>query len=146
MAQSSNAVVLGSVAGVNGAKDSTNVGIGTTAPSRKLEVIDSSNSGLRVQTNAQGGTVASFGGLGSFQVDAPGVTGGRLTIAESGNVGIGTNAPAARLQVNGNVRVTNGEVYVTSPNGIILTDSSNKCWRMQVNQSGQLITTSVFCQ
>ena len=53
-----------------------NLGIGVTVPSFKLQVIDSSNTGLRVQTNTAGGTVASFGGNGVFQIDAPGVVGG----------------------------------------------------------------------
>jgi hypothetical protein len=50
-------------------------------------------------TSVTGGQVASFGGLGDFHVDAPGVGGGRLTILENGNVGIGTNAPPGKLQV-----------------------------------------------
>ncbi len=141
----SNSVVLGSIAGVNGAEISANVGIGTTKPLRKLEIIDSSNSGVRVQTNSTGGTVASFGGFGDFQIDAPGVVGGRLAVTENGNTGLGTNQPASRLHVNGNLRISNGEIYVTNPNGIILTDSSNKCWRVTVNQSGQLVTKSLFC-
>lgn len=75
------------------------VGLSTTTPSFKLHVIDSSNAGLRVQTNTAGGTVASFGGNGAFQVDAPGVVGGRLTITSNGLVGLGTNAPGAMLDV-----------------------------------------------
>lgn len=80
------------------------LGVGTAAPNFKVEVIDTSNTGLRVQTNAAGGTVASFGGNGAFQVDAPGVGGGRLQITESGNVGIGTGTPGAKLDVNGTGR------------------------------------------
>jgi hypothetical protein len=80
------------------------VGIGLSlgfAPTFKLEVIDSSNKGLRVQTNAAGGTVASFGGNGDFQIDLPGVNGGRLVVKENGNVGIGTTSPDSPLTVNG---------------------------------------------
>ena len=80
-------------------------GIGTDAPTFKLHVIDSSNTGLRVQTDAPGGTVASFGGNGDFRVDAPGIVGGRLIVKgdSSGNVGIGTPAPLHKLHVNGMV-------------------------------------------
>ncbi len=92
----SNSLVLGS--GVN-------VGIGTTAPTFKLQVLDPSNTGLRVQTNTAGGTVASFGGVGAFQIDASGVGGGRFQVSENGNVGIGTNAPADKLDVNGVLRL-----------------------------------------
>jgi hypothetical protein len=77
------------------------VGIGTSNPAFKLEVIDPLNNGLRVQTNTTGGTVASFGGNGGFFVDAPGIGGGRLAIMENGRVGIGTNTPQQTLHVNG---------------------------------------------
>jgi hypothetical protein len=53
-----------------------------------------------VQTNTAGGTVASFGGNGEFQIDSPGTNGGRLVVKENGNVGIGTNGPGSRLHVN----------------------------------------------
>jgi len=85
-----------------------NVGIGTTEPGFKLEVVNPSNTGIRVATGAAGGTVASFGGNGKFYVDAPFIPGGRLTILENGNVGIGQNNPTAKLDVNGTVQSTSG--------------------------------------
>jgi hypothetical protein len=93
----SNSLVLG-----NG---NVNVGIGTTAPANKLQIVDSSNTGLRVQTNTAGGTVASFGGKGAFQVDAPDTFGGRFYITEDGKVGIGLNFNQSpdKLAVNGSV-------------------------------------------
>lgn len=81
-----------------------NVGIGTVSPSHQLEIVDTTNTGLRVQTNIAGGTVASFGGFGDFQIDAPGVVGGRVIVKENGNVGIGTTAPSAQLEVAGTVK------------------------------------------
>jgi hypothetical protein len=95
----SNSLVLGSIIGLNGATASPNVGIGISAPQFKLHVIDQSNAGLRVQTDRTGGTVASFGGFGQFRIDAVGVVGGRLTITESGEVGLGVAAPAYKLHV-----------------------------------------------
>ena len=50
MVTESNAVVLGSINGVNGASSSVNVGIGTTAPIYSLDV--QGNNGLRVQTTS----------------------------------------------------------------------------------------------
>src|SRR5262249_18618534 len=46
------------------------VGIGENVPSFKLQVNDPSNLGLRVQSNVSGGTLASFGDKGSFQIDS----------------------------------------------------------------------------
>ncbi|HWN97659.1 MAG TPA: hypothetical protein VNS63_00145 [Blastocatellia bacterium] len=103
---SSNSLVLGSTYGVNGVFNPTRVGVGTTSPLYQLHVIDPFNSGFRVQTNMSGGTLASFGGFGDFYVDAAGVPGGRLTITQSGNVGIGNNNPSSKLQVNGNVAIS----------------------------------------
>jgi hypothetical protein len=103
----SNALVLGSISGVNGAAADTRIGIGTTAPAFKLEVVDPVNTGLRVQTNTAGGTVGSFGVFGDFAIDSPGTSGGRLLVKENGNVGVGTNFPDARLDVNGKIRVRN---------------------------------------
>lgn len=80
-----------------------NLGIGTS-PSFKLHVIDPSSTGLRVQTNSVGGTVASFGGNGAFQIDAPGIVGGRLVVKENGFTGIGTSNPQDRLEVAGIIR------------------------------------------
>lgn len=102
----SNSVVLGSINGVNGATADTKVGIGTTAPLFKFHVVDPTNAGLRVQTNTAGGTVASFGGLGDFQIDSNSVAGGRFAVRENGNVGIGTNLPEAKLDVAGKVRIS----------------------------------------
>lgn len=97
----SNSIVLGRTTG--GTLD--NVGIGLANPTFKLHVVDAGNTGLRVQTNAGGGTVASFGGNGDFQVDAVNVPGGRFIVQQGGNVGIGTATPQAKLDVNGIIRV-----------------------------------------
>ncbi len=84
------------------------VGIGITSPAYKLQVIDALNTGLRVQTNIAGGTVASFGGNGAFQIDAPFIVGGRFNVLENGNVGIGITFPTEKLMVNGNIQSTSG--------------------------------------
>jgi endosialidase-like protein len=55
--------------------------------------------GLRVVTDTPGGKVGLFGPIGDFVIDAPSVPGGRLTVKENGNVGIGTASPAARLHL-----------------------------------------------
>ena len=91
LVSASNAMVLG---------DGTiNVGIGTSTPAHRFEIIDPGSTGLRVQTNTIGGVEASFGGNGAFQIDAPGIVGGRFVVTQGGNVGIGTSTPANTLEV-----------------------------------------------
>jgi hypothetical protein len=126
----SNSLVLG---------NNVNVGIGTSTPTYKLQIIDSSNTGLRVQTDTTGGTLASFGGNGAFQIDAFGIVGGRLSVKENGNVGIGTNNPNTKLQVTG------GSVFITNPNSLIITSPNGACWFITVNNAGALTTISVPC-
>lgn len=157
----SNSLVLGGVNGINGANADTNVGIGltnptqrlqvvgnavfsgnlgvgTAAPNFKFELIDSSNTGLRVQTNGAGGTVASFGGFGAFRVDAPGSTGGRFTILENGNVGIGYTNPTEKLSVFGSGNFlgnlsSSGNGFFGGNLGIGVSNPTNK---LQVSGNG----------
>ena len=42
-----------------------------------------------------------MGGAGLFYVDGPGVVGGRFTILDNGNVGIGNSNPSSKLTVEG---------------------------------------------
>ncbi len=96
-----NALVLGSINGVNGANADTNVGIGTTAPTYRLHLGVSNNS-FRVEGPATAGTnspAASFGGYGDFGIDAPGIGQGRFVVKESGFVGVGVAAPTHVFQV-----------------------------------------------
>ncbi len=82
-----------------------NVGIGTSFSTHRLSVQDSNN-GLRVQTDNPGGALASFGGFGTFMIDAPGTAGGRFSLLENGNVGVGTSTPSFKLDVNGTINAT----------------------------------------
>ena len=100
----SNSLVLGSIQGVNFATADTFVGIGTTAPQTKLHV----NGGVFVtgprNSSPSGNGIAlssesTFDSIQTFS-NRP------LAINPIGNnVGIGTTAPAARLDVNGTIRV-----------------------------------------
>ncbi len=68
-----------------------NVGIGTAAPEAQLHI----------GGNGLGATDHAFrmGGRGQFVIDAPGVIGGRLAVAQDGNVGIGTANPGRLLHI-----------------------------------------------
>jgi hypothetical protein len=113
--KASNSMVLGSIAGVNFAAADTNVGIGITAPTAKLHIGSPSGgaatTGLRIEGPSRSGTgafAASLGGFGDFDVDAPGIVGGRFTVKENGRVGIGTASPDNTLSVNGTADKTGG--------------------------------------
>jgi hypothetical protein len=77
------------------------MGIGTGSPSSRLHVFDSSNTGLRVQNNLAGGTVGSFGFKGAFNIDSNANAGGRFSVLENGNVGIGVPNPLQLLSLSG---------------------------------------------
>ena len=98
------------------------VGIGVTAPQQQLSVA----AGMNIdQNNANNGTIANsliFGSFSGEAIASKRTAGGnqygldfyannvnRMSIANNGNVGIGTNAPSEKLHVVGNfIRVDGG--------------------------------------
>jgi hypothetical protein len=95
------------------------VGIGTSAPSSKLTVYDTTNA-LRVATRDVGSRLASFGGAGTFEIDSTGRNGGRVMVKDNGNVGIGMINPQEKLHVIGNIRLnlTTIRSGTGDPNGV----------------------------
>ena len=64
----------------------------------------------------------------------------RIRVGTDGNVGIGATTPGAKLEVSG------GDIFVNnSANGVILKAPNGGCWRITVDNSGNLTTTSVSC-
>jgi hypothetical protein len=99
-------------------QSASNIGIGTTSPSAKLNV----NGDIKIE----GTSSLSFGGTASVPawginssgsdliINDQAATTGDVLFTNAGNVGIGTNAPSQKLHVDGAVRVTGG--YYDSSN------------------------------
>ncbi len=116
-ADQSNSVVLGSVADVNGASTSVNVGIGTTMPQARLDIAATGDGAglLRFSTErpwvfrqaySGPGTalrLQPITGLKNFEITAAGGTNVATFVGDDANprVGIGTISPAHRLSVIG---------------------------------------------
>ncbi|MGZ3807670.1 MAG: hypothetical protein ACXVCE_06255, partial [Bacteriovorax sp.] len=106
-----------------------NVGIGTTAPSTNLHVSSSGtdNTSIIVQNTSTGGhsyglfsTGSTSGaGAGKFAISDNGSP--RLSIDSTGNVGIGTTSPGAKLEISGNVKISDG----TQAAGRVLTSDAS---------------------
>ncbi len=64
----------------------------------------------------------------------------RMVVASDGNVGVGTTNPNSKLQV------TNGDVYIENiSTGVILRSPNGGCWRVTVDNTGNLVRTAITC-
>ena len=119
-------------------KSTGNVGIGTTAPNallqmgntvsnRKIVLFDIANNNhqfygfginnatLRYQVDATTASHVFYAGTGSTSSNE------LMRIQGNGNVGIGTTTPTARLDITGNIKITDG----TQGAGKVLTSNAN---------------------
>ena len=102
------------------------VGIGTTSPARKLHIKNDGQiklentgtggwAGLDILTSSGTNNYDMYMGMtdndGRFFIDVNS-NGDDLVILQNGNVGIGTNNPAQKLHVNGNVDIDNGGIQL----------------------------------
>ncbi len=144
----SNAMVLGSINGVNGASANTKVGIGITAPQFTLDLHGGilhvggnvpqthSAEGVYLDWNAltgttgetdfvnnQGGGNGGFAFMNTLSSGTPVST--LMFIAGSGKVGIGTTAPDSLLTVNGSADKPSGGSWGTYSDGRLKTLHGN---------------------
>ena len=114
----SNSLILGGTGA-----DVVNVGIGTSSPSAKLDVSSTSysllqlsttgaNSNVNIDINTTGAGTAQFsqyGGTGGFTFATQGtLPTPAMSIIDNGNVGIGTTAPAQKLEIqDGHILLSN---------------------------------------
>ena len=64
----------------------------------------------------------------------------RMVVAADGNVGVGTINPNSKFQVS------NGDVYIENiSTGVILRSPNGGCWRVTVDNTGNLIRTAITC-
>jgi len=121
-------------------QSASNVGIGTTTPFSKFTTygaLSTSTSQISV-VNSEGGHIIlrtgisgiSNSGLSLISADVAGTNQNtRLVVSSTGNIGIGTTAPNAKLDVNGNTIITgslqiSSSIFQYSNNAAIISGST----------------------
>jgi hypothetical protein len=133
--------------------DSTNnrVGIGTTSPSDKLEVYaNGADVALRIHEDAgthqarlhlrRGGSDWEIINDNNLTIESEGSE--KMRITTTGNVGIGTTTPCAKLEVNGHFAATTKSFIIPNPKkggrlqyGVVETDEHSVYIRGKSNQN-----------
>jgi hypothetical protein len=126
------------------------VGIGNiTSPTAKLHIRadDNEHASLKLEPTGTGKLAMITLGNNGHEITAREngdlkftTQEGRNFVYESGNMGIGTSDPVARLQI------ANGDIFIENiDRGIIMKSPDGNCWRGTLNNSGMLEFTQVDC-
>jgi hypothetical protein len=103
----SNALVLGSISGVNGAASSVNVGIGTPTPAKALDVVGEIRASSTVTASSFSGSGAALTGVTSASLNCAGcVTNAQLGVNYAGSASQGGPATSALSAVIANSALT----------------------------------------
>ncbi len=103
----SNAMVLGSINGVNGATANTNVGIGTTAPTTTLHVVSSSTyQPVLIQSSSSFGTWLELGNTSTGGHTWNILSAGGANGEGAGNLGITDLTGKSTIDLEGNVNIS----------------------------------------
>ncbi len=131
---SNYSIVLGAINGINGATQDTNVGIGTTAPTAKLDIVGgklkitdgTQGAGFLLTSDANG--LASWSGSTTFWNTNGNALGnnaiGKLGSTDNSSISIVTN-DIERLQIDksGNIKIIRGISIGSTYNGAIIPNN-----------------------
>ncbi len=95
--------------------------------------ISNAENGLMIRANGTTGRI-------NFLTGGTPLSFTRMSIDETGKVGIGTMTPTQRLQVS------SGNIYIDQAgDGVILKSANGNCWKLTVLNSGAVNTAAIVC-